>query len=147
MSPSIPDKRRPRIPVQLNPFGDYALGSPWGETPVDVPAINEGPFRVILQALNQMRQGARGASIVMTGEPGSGKTHLLARLRHSLGSDGTYLYVRCNASAATLWRHVRASLALDLLKRGTGEASRLQTVLRLHPERLEGVTSLNLHRC
>jgi hypothetical protein len=145
MSPYMRDRRR-RIPVQPNPFGDSALGSPWSDAPVDVPAINEGPFRGVMLALAQMRQGARGTSIVLTGEPGSGKTHLLSRVRLAMGADATYLYVRCNASAATLWRHVRASVASDLLKREAGGVSRLQVVIREHPERFDTLTSVNLHR-
>jgi hypothetical protein len=130
----------------VNPFGEHALGSPWKDTPVDVPSINDAPFRAILQALSQMRMGGRGTSMVMTGEPGSGKTHLLSRLRKSIAADVAYIYVRCNASAATLWRHVRASVASDLLKREGGNPSRLQSVLWRNPERIEEVRNLSLQR-
>jgi hypothetical protein len=130
----------------LNPFVDYALGSPWNDVPVDVPSINDVPYRAILAALDQMRKGARGTSLVVTGEPGSGKTHLLGRLRRSIGADVAYIYVRCNASGATLWRHVRTAIASDLLKQQAGQPSRLQCVVQRHPERLDGVGSLNLHR-
>lgn len=146
MSPSTPDKRRPRLPLQVNPFGDLALGSPWNDAPADVPSINDAPFRTILQALSQMRMGSRGTSIVMTGEPGSGKTHLLGRLRKSIPADVAYVYVRCNASAATLWRHVRGSLASDLLKREGGNPSRLQSVLQKYPERIQQIRGFNLQR-
>jgi hypothetical protein len=142
----MPDKRRPRIPLQLNPFGEWALGSPWGEAPVDVPSIHEGPFRIIVSALSQIRLGGKGTSVVVTGEPGSGKTHLLGRLRKSLGPDATYIYVRCNASAATLWRHLRAAIAADLLKREDEAPSRLQSLLRGHPDRLDAVAGFGLRR-
>jgi hypothetical protein len=141
----MPDKRRPRIPLQLNPFGEWALGSAW-EAPVDVPSIHEGPFRVIISALSQMRLGGRGTSVVVTGEPGSGKTHLLGRLRKAIGPDATYLYVRCNASAATLWRHIRSAIAGDLLKRENGAPSRLQSLLQNDPGRLEAVPGFGLRR-
>src|SRR5277367_264925 len=81
MSQSTPDKRGPRIPFQPNPFASAALGSPWTEI-ADVPGINDSAFRTILRALHQIHAGARGTSVVVTGDPGSGKTHLLGRLRN-----------------------------------------------------------------
>jgi hypothetical protein len=69
--------------------------------------------------------GSEGTSIVVTGAPGSGKTHLLGRLRNWIGNNAgeavhgpIYIYVRCNASAATFWRHLQLSLASDLLRAG-----------------------------
>src|SRR5580700_6789901 len=128
MSPSTPGRAKPRIPFQANPFTSAAHGSPWSDVTADVPAINEAPFRIILRALQQIQAGGKGTSIVVTGAPGSGKTHLLGRLRSRLeqdlrngAGDSIYIYVRCNASAQTLWRHVRLSLASDLLKSGSLE--------------------------
>jgi hypothetical protein len=135
----------PRIPVQLNPFGDSAFGSPWNEIPADVPSINDAAFRAVLSELGQVRRGAK-ASIVITGDPGSGKTHLLGRLRHAIGEESAYIYVRCNASGATLWRHVRAALAADLLKQEAGEPSRLQRVLQQQPNQLDKISGLSLRR-
>jgi hypothetical protein len=98
-----------------------------------------------MSELNQVKWGGKG-SVVITGEPGSGKTHLLARLRKAVGAEAAYIYVRCNASAVTLWRHVRASLAGDLLKQEEGGPSQLQRILRQDPDRLAKVTSLTLQR-
>ena len=142
----MPVRAKVRIPVQLNPFGDSAFGSPWNEIPADVPSINDAAFRAVLSELTQVRMGAKGTSIVITGEPGSGKTHLLGRLRKTIGRDITYIYVRCNASAVTLWRHFRAALAADLLKQESGQPSRLQRVLQQEPDRLDQVTGLSLRR-
>jgi hypothetical protein len=135
-----------RIPLQLNPFGDFAFGSPWSELSADVPSINDAAFRAVLAELAQVRLGAKGASVVVTGEPGSGKTHLLGRLRRAIGPETAYIYVRCNASAVTLWRHVRTAIASDLLKHENGEPPRLQRVLRQTPGRLDKVTGLSLRR-
>jgi len=140
----MPAKRR-RIPAQWNPFGESALGSPWNEMPADVASINETAFRKLLSELDQVRRGGR-SSIVVTGEPGSGKTHLLGRLRRTIAQDVAYIYVRCNASAATLWRHVQAAVAADLLKQEAGEPSRLQSILRRDPGRVDNMRGLSLRR-
>jgi hypothetical protein len=93
--------------------------------PSDVSEIHNAAFRTILRVLDQIRMGSEGTSIVVTGAPGSGKTHLLGRLRNWIGQSigeavqGTiYIYVRCNASGATFWRHLQLSLASDLLRSG-----------------------------
>lgn len=93
--------------------------------PSDVTEIHNAVFRTILRALDQIRMGGEGTSIVVTGAPGSGKTHLLGRLRNWIGEsadkdvrEAIYIYVRCNASAATFWRHLQLSLASDLLRSG-----------------------------
>ena len=152
MSQSTPGKRSPRIPFQVNPFASAAVGSPWVQVS-DVPGINDEPFRKMLSALRQVSVGSGSTSIVVTGEPGSGKTHLLWRLRSRLDQDEgqdlgatVYIYVRCNASAATLWRHLQYSLASDLLKSGLRGISRLDSLLREEPERLERVENLSLRR-
>ena len=143
MFPSTPTSHKRRIPFQPNPFGRSATGSPWEGELADVAGINDKPFRLILGALRQMRAGVKGTSIVLTGEPGSGKTHLLGRLRKRLhheqeGKEATvYVYVRCDASAGTLWRHLRHALASDLLKGQSG--SQLQDVFRSDPSRLDRV--------
>ena len=144
MSPSTPARNKPRIPFQPNPFGSAAYGSPWAGEPADVPSINGRPFELILAELGQMRAGAKGSSIVLVGEPGSGKTHLLGRLRARLQQDEregkgatVYIYVRSNASAATLWRHLQHALASDLL-RGP-EASQLQAVFQRDQQRADKV--------
>jgi hypothetical protein len=133
------------IPPQWNPFGESAFGSPWNENRTDVLTIHKDAFRAIMAELDQVRWGGKG-SIVITGEPGSGKTHLLGRIRRKIGKDVSYIYVRCNASAVTLWQHVRASIAGDLLKQEDGEFSRLQLILRQSPDRLDKLSGRGLHR-
>jgi hypothetical protein len=148
MSPSTNDNRKPWLPLQPNPFASTALQSAWGDVPVDVPAIHDTAFRAVLRALTQVRMTGQSTSIVVTGEPGSGKTHLLGRLRNRIEKDPEtgagetiYIYVRCNASAATLWRHLRLSLASDVMKTGV-----LDRMLRQRAESLENVDNLNLGR-
>ena len=116
--------------------------------PSDVTEIHNAAFRTILRALNQVQMGGESTSIVVTGAPGSGKTHLLGRLRNWIGEraeenfpEAIYIYVRCNASAATLWRHLQLSVASDLLRSGLlerllGERSDLDEVENLNVARV-----------
>jgi hypothetical protein len=112
-----------------NPFANLAVGSPWTDAPADVTAINSEAFRLLRRGLRQARLGTDPVSIVVTGEPGSGKTHLLSRLKRDLetekdGEKPWYVYVRCHASARTIWRHLQRCLAGDLLQAGFADLVR-----------------------
>ena len=144
MSPSTPSNKA-MIPFQPNPFTNIATGSPWIDSPTDVASINREAFQLLINGLRQIRLGHDPTSIVVTGEPGSGKTHLLSRLKRYLetqtgGEKAWYVYVRCNASAQTLWRHLQNSLAGDLLH------SRLDELVRNDPQRLRQVSNLGVQR-
>ena len=67
------------------------------------------------------------AGIIINGEPGSGKTHLIGRLRKRLTDDlahptlerprQAFAYVRLDTNASSLARHVRRKVADDLLRK------------------------------
>lgn len=59
------------------------------------------------------------SSVLVVGQAGSGKTHLLAQLRHELAANTSAVVVEINmhgASQGRLWRHVRQELVTNLLK-------------------------------
>ena len=150
MSPSTPS-RKATIPFQPNPFTNVATGSPWIDSPADVTSINYEAFQLLRNGLRQALLGSDPISIVVTGEPGSGKTHLLSRLKRYLealpdGEKTWYVYVRCNASAHTLWRHLQGCLAGDLLHAEQDGHTRLDELVRKDPRRLDQVKHLGVHR-
>jgi hypothetical protein len=146
MSPSTPSNA-PKIPFQANPFTSLAVGSPWTDTPTDVASINDEQFKILRRGVSQVRVGNAPISIVVTGQPGSGKTHLLSRLKRYVGTlegeEPWYIYVRYNASANTLWQHLQRSLAGDLLQ--TTNAGRLDQLIA-DPTRVLQATHLGLQR-
>jgi len=150
MSPST-QSSAPRIPFQLNPFTNLATGSPWTDSPADVSRINNEAFQLLRRGLRQSRAGSDSISIVVTGEPGSGKTHLLSRLKRYLeqerdGDKAWYVYVCCDASARTLWRHLQRHLAGDLLQAESSAHSRLAHLVREEPHRLAQTKHLGVRR-
>ena len=139
MSPSTASKRV-EIPFQPNPFANIAVGSGWADPPADVPEINGEAFRMLRNGVRSCQVSSEALSIVVTGEAGSGKTHLLGRLRSELqkGEDQAFfVYVRCNASAQTLWRNLRTCVANDLLMAGAE---------RLEARNLDRVNHLGVRR-
>jgi hypothetical protein len=150
MSPSAPSERS-KIPFQANPFTNMAVGSPWAELPADVASINNEAFQLLRRDFRQVCLGSDPISVMVTGEPGSGKTHLLSRFKRHLeaqaeGGKPWYVYVRCNTSARTLWRHLRLSLATDLLHVGSDGRSRLEELVREQKDLLRHLNHLGVHR-
>lgn len=145
MSPSTPFNPASVLP-QGNPFASMAVGSPWLDAPADVRSIHQQAFQHLQNSYQQVQLGQSPISVAVTGEPGSGKTHLLSRLKRYLQEQSSetpwYVYVRCNASAQTIWRHLQRCLATDLLKAGQdstsqqGNTSRFEEFLRQNPERI-----------
>ena len=145
MSQSAPSSQA-RIPFQVNPFTNIAVGSPWTEVPTDVTRINDVAFQLLWRGFLQTLVGSDPISLIVTGQAGSGKTHLLSRLKKRLEADADgekpwYVYVRCHTSARTLWRHLQRTLANDVL-----QSSRLEQMVTADPKKLGKARHLGVSR-
>src|SRR5580704_14780811 len=92
---------------RVNPFRDTIVASPWEATRTDVPEIHGEVFDRCLEGIEHVRQSGRSAALLIHGEAGSGKTHLLSRLRTYLAPQGPtatnrreclYVWVRLQTS-------------------------------------------------
>jgi DNA replication protein DnaC len=64
-----------------NPFLRDRVDSPWQEAFQDVAEINRRAFQSCLNSVEAVYRGNQSRGLILHGEPGSGKTHLLQRLR------------------------------------------------------------------
>ena len=71
----------------MNPFRETIVASPWDAARVDVPSIHGAVFESCMAGIEQVQESRRSAGLVIHGEAGSGKTHLLGRLRSRLMLD------------------------------------------------------------
>jgi hypothetical protein len=127
-----------RIP---NPFKQSIMKDAW-ETPLaDVPEIHAQAFSTCCRALENVRTSRQCDSVLLHGEAGSGKTHLLGRLQRNLTSPFSaekdrsadigqclFLYCRLQTNPRRLWQHLRKTFVEDLLHRfpdGTTQLQRL----------------------
>ncbi|HTL88279.1 MAG TPA: hypothetical protein VL134_02685 [Leptolyngbya sp.] len=80
-----------------NPFAQPPFLNPqhvWGKAFPDVKSLNAHASDAIFQALDQIRQGQYSAtSILVTAQDGTGKTHIISRIRHQLQAQGGALFV------------------------------------------------------
>lgn len=115
----------PRI---SNPFQQNVATDPWGNGPADVQEIHHEVFELCRDALAHVQQNQCSTGVIIHGSPGSGKTHLISRINHKLSlaknpqsQSAVFVYVRLDSSPGMLWRHVRKTLANDLMRPVVGE--------------------------
>jgi hypothetical protein len=121
-----------------NPFRQTIVRDAW-EALEDVPQIHAQAFETCCGVFENVRTSRHCDSVLLHGGAGSGKTHLLNRLRRHWTSsrrrDGSeemgrcvFLYCRLQTNPHRLWQYLRKTFVEDLLHRfpdGTTQLQRL----------------------
>jgi hypothetical protein len=80
-----------------NPFAGHIVVRPaqiWGQSFPDVPSINAHASDAVFDAVEKVHKGLRETvGITITAERGSGKSHVISRIRHQLQIEGKALFV------------------------------------------------------
>jgi len=106
----------------VNPFRDAIVASPWTSAPTDLSEIHNTTFDACLRGLDDVRTGKRSSAVLIHGEAGSGKTHLLGRLRSRLAPqapiatdrpESLFVWCRLQTSPRMLWRSLRRTIVED----------------------------------
>ena len=107
----------------LNPFRNAVVGDPWEIPEADVGDIGRQAFDACCKAIATTLDEHRTTAVLIRGEPGSGKTHIIRRLRAHLAEspdhrfrETLFVYVRLMATPAMIWRHLRRRITDDLLR-------------------------------
>jgi hypothetical protein len=119
-----------------NPFLHQVVSDPWDRAEADVPQINSKVFDMCRQLIEEVAETERATSLLLHGVAGSGKTHVMARLREYLQSKASrvvFISVRMDSAPSRIWRHFRRHLVDDLLRPWEGPLTRLQLILRERP--------------
>ena len=119
-----------------NPFSNWIVGDPWDSEEGDVSEIGRKAFQTCLEAIETTAQRHKSTSVLLYGEPGSGKTHLIRRLRTHLALRRSekcprtiFIYIRMETSATMIWRHIRRRLVEDLLRPASSDSTQLYGLL------------------
>jgi hypothetical protein len=129
MSPSAKDLERlhARLLEGFNPFEDRYVHTPWDPIRYpDVRSIHGSVSDNILTLIRQTQEDGTARFILLRGFPGTGKTHLLRRLRIELGNRGTFVVVGPFGEGRRLHRHILRQLCESLDHRLTDEEPRSQ---------------------
>lgn len=123
-----------------NPFDNGIVSDAWCRPAVDVPAIYGVVSDLCHDLLEDVRRHGNRRSLLIHGTAGSGKTHLLARLRATFSTqpEGASLrqetppffcYVRLATSPNMIRRHLRACLVRDLLRKDALGTTQLEAIV------------------
>ncbi|MGL4554700.1 MAG: ATP-binding protein, partial [Gemmataceae bacterium] len=121
-------------PAIRNPFLDIKADHTDKLPPGDVPELHADIYGAMRDAVGHARQIGQGFGLVMVGEAGSGKSHLIARLRKHLDPDPRAVLVTLRMRTGRighLWRPVRQQLFEELLKPLDYKSSGANGLLRL----------------
>ncbi|MGD0625432.1 MAG: ATP-binding protein [Thermodesulfobacteriota bacterium] len=102
-----------------NPFLQDRVDSPWDETFRDVPDINRTAFQSIQNSIKAVHQGNQSRGLILHGEPGSGKTHLLQRLRFLTRKEPRTWFISIPPFPGPnrFWRHLLERFFYDICQR------------------------------
>jgi hypothetical protein len=114
-----------------NPFLQQVIADPWDRADSDTLTINQKPFDQCMALIEEVRASGRSTGLLMHGEAGCGKTHLMSRVRAHLANreDTLFFAVRLETVASRIWRHVRRAVVTDLLREESGQTV-LEKLLR-----------------
>ena len=110
-----------------NPFLQQVIADPWDRADSDTLSINQKQFEQCISLIDEVRTGGRSTSLLMHGEAGCGKTHLMSRVRANLdGRDGARFFaIRLETVASRIWRTIRRAVVTDLLRQEPGGSETL----------------------
>ena len=123
-----------------NPFDNGIVSDVWCPPMVDVPTIYHPVSELCHALVEDVRGHGKRRSLLIHGTAGSGKTHLLARLRATVarGANGErphqdptpfFCYVRLATATNMIRRHLRACLVRTLLRKDVRGGTQLEGVL------------------
>lgn len=122
-----------------NPFDNGIVSDAWCRPTVDVPSIYRSVSELCHDLLEDVHLHGKRRSLLIHGTAGSGKTHLLARLRAAFMTDQLngptdrqppfFCYVRLATATNMLRRHLRTCLVRDLLRKDGRGQTQLEAIV------------------
>jgi hypothetical protein len=113
-----------------NPFGPL-VGQPLDDHEIDIAEINSESFEACQRLIRDVSEGGYSAALTVFGDVGTGKTHLIGRVRRWLEPQpgNLFVFVRMETSPEGIWRHLRRRMAVSLLDKNAGGLRALDRLL------------------
>ncbi|HEY0139738.1 MAG TPA: AAA family ATPase [Thermoanaerobaculia bacterium] len=103
-----------------NPFLQNRVDTAWDARSIasDVPAINDDAFQHVLRTIGEVRESRQSHGLLLYGEPGSGKTHLLNRVRRWAQQDehAWFVYILPITTPDRVYRDILQATAGDITR-------------------------------
>ena len=115
------------IQQNLNPFDPttFRPGNFWKETQTlshEVTSIHEHVVDSVEMVLDQVAQDHRTRSLMLLGASGSGKSHLLGRIKRRLNDRVCFAYIGPWSDSQHIWRHVLRQTVDSLMEIPEGQS-------------------------
>lgn len=96
-----------------------------------VTGLNEGPLREVLDAFSDAARQPDSSpmGVVLRGQAGSGKTHMLGQVRERVQAQGGYFFIVELLDATSFWQSARAGILESLGRPGGRQETQLKDVL------------------
>lgn len=123
-----------------NPFRQRAIDDLWQQPEVDYPSLHQISFENCCLAFAQLRAESQTSSLLLYGEAGNGKSHLLARMltrfeqanadNEFLAAEGWTLFaINLQTTPKLTWRQLQTCLVNDLLRTTPSGLTQLERLL------------------
>lgn len=92
-----------------NPFDNYSSVNFWQPQKQPEPvveSIHQDAIATIEETLDQVVQDHGTRTVMLQGDPGSGKTYLLGRLKKKLNHKAFFVYIQPFPQSDRIWRHI-----------------------------------------
>lgn len=114
------------IQREVNPFDTttFKPGNFWQEQQdpaLNINSIHQEAIATIENILAQIAKDHRTRTIMLSGDSGSGKSHLLGRLKQALNPKAFFVYIGPWADSNFIWRHTLRQTVDSLLKVPEGQ--------------------------
>ena len=111
------EQHRRRLQTQQNPFSSTRVDTPF-QTFVDATEIYLTQFQKLKTVLNEVAQdnNQQSRGVVLLGEPGSGKTHLMMRLAQEVIQRNRVLFIRQPTNVNAIFYHIYARILESLVE-------------------------------
>lgn len=122
-----------------NPFHNDVVTSPEQSVLTDVREIHRSAFELCQKSYEGVAEDHSSLSVLLYGEAGCGKTHLLSRFRRWLNSGldsrpsvapAAFVAIRMETAPSQIWRHVRRRFAEEITKKAPDGQCPLDGILR-----------------
>ena len=107
-----------KLKKQPNPFSSSRVDTPFQHHP-DFADTYHREFQILQTALNNIKSDPNHQSkgVVVIGEPGTGKTHLMMRLAHERLSSNRLLFIRQPNNAQSVLYHIYSRILESLVEK------------------------------
>ena len=103
-----------------NPFISASTADPWNDTSPDVGRINGEVFSDMMVLIRSKKQAPdTGVACIVLGEAGSGKTHLISRVKRTLtkkDKDALFAYIQPIEDPSQTYRYLLREIVVNLCR-------------------------------